>query len=71
MVVIDCVPILYYLQYLLYSQKGNLPKRLLAMFNLMDYVIQFVFTDVRKGKGGRMVFHKYFIRRKEGIWRQH
>jgi len=37
MVVIDCVPFLYYLQYLVFSQKGNLSKRLLAMFHLMDY----------------------------------
>ena len=37
MIVIDCVPFLYYLQYLVFSQKGNLPRRLLAMFHLMDY----------------------------------
>jgi len=37
LVVIECEPFLYYLQYLVYRQKGNLPRRLLAMFNLMDY----------------------------------
>jgi len=51
MVVIDCVPFLYYLQYLVYSQKGNLPRRLLAMFNLMDYINQSVYAEIRKGKG--------------------
>jgi len=38
LVVIECVPFLYYLQYLVYRQKINLPRRLLAMFNLMDYI---------------------------------
>jgi len=36
MIVIDCVPFLYYLQYLVYRQKGNLPRRHSAMSNLMD-----------------------------------
>jgi len=36
-VVIDNVPFLYYLQYLVYRKKDNLPRRLLAIFNLMDY----------------------------------
>jgi len=38
LVVIDCMPFLIYLQYLVNRQKGNLPRRLLALFNLMDYI---------------------------------
>jgi len=37
-VVIDCVPFLYYLQYLVYRHKGNLSKRLHAMFNIADFL---------------------------------
>jgi len=37
LVVIDCEPFLYYLQYLVYREKGNLPRRLLAMFSMMDF----------------------------------
>ena len=37
MVMIECVPFLYYLQYLVNRQKSNLPRRLLAMFQLVDY----------------------------------
>jgi len=46
--VIECVPFLYYLQYLVYRQKGNLPMRLLAMFNLMDYANKLVSTQAHK-----------------------
>jgi len=53
-VVIECEPFLYYLQYLVYRQKGNLPRRLLAMLNLMDYINQSVYVEVRKGSGGSM-----------------
>jgi len=38
LIVIDCLPFLYYLQYLVYRQKCNLSRKLLAIFNLMDYL---------------------------------
>jgi len=57
MVVIDSVPFLYYLQFLVYSQKGNMSKRLLAMFNMMDYINQSVYADVRGAYHGVMKGH--------------
>jgi len=37
-VVIHRVPFLYYLKYLVYRQKDNLPRKLLAIFNLIDFL---------------------------------
>jgi len=54
LVVIDCEPFLYYLQYLVYRQKGNLPRRLLAMFNLMDYINDDLGKDLCDIAGGHM-----------------
>jgi len=67
MVVIDCVPFLYYLQYLVYRQKGNLPMRLLAMFNLMDYANKLVGTKVYK-KSGRLEIVYMYLREKSFHW---
>ena len=39
-VVIDCVPFMYYLQYLVYRQIGNLFRKFLARCKLMDYFKQ-------------------------------
>jgi len=61
MVVIDCVTFLYYLQYLVYRQKGNLPMRLLAMFNLMDYANKLVNTEVHKRRA-HCVMVEYLIK---------
>ena len=36
-VVIEYVPFLYYIQYLVYRHKGNLSKKFLAMFNLIGF----------------------------------
>jgi len=49
MVVLDCVPFLYYLQYLVNRKNGSLPRRLLAMFRLMDYINQKVLIEVKNG----------------------
>ena len=38
LVVIGCEPALYYLQYLVYRQKGDVPRRQSAMFNLIKYI---------------------------------
>jgi len=37
-VVIECEPFLYYLQYLVYRQKGNLPRKQSARSQLIDYI---------------------------------
>jgi len=40
LIVIECVPFLYYLQYLVYRQIGNLFRKFLARCKLMDYFKQ-------------------------------
>jgi len=57
LVVIASVPFLYYLQYLVYRQKDNLPRRLLAMFHLMDYFthsLEKQLCDDARGHGYRV-----------------
>ena len=40
LVVIDCVPFLYYLQYLVYRQLGQTALKMAALQELRDYVCQ-------------------------------
>jgi len=40
LVVIDCVPFLYYLQYLVYRQLGQSARKMAALQKLRDYVCQ-------------------------------
>ena len=54
LVVIDCVPFLYYLQYLVYRQTGDISRCMLAMFNLMDYICDSVDPSVTTGEDGQL-----------------
>jgi len=50
LVVIDCEPFLYYLQYLVYRQNGNQPRKLSAMYHMMDYIChQKRLSDIARG----------------------
>jgi len=54
LVVIDCVPFLYFLQYLVSSKKGQLPRRLSAMFHLINYLAQRLTRRLHKESAGHV-----------------